>query len=1230
MMKFVGLAVVLFLSLTASASLLRGDQSLPSSSESVNDVVRKLLVDADRSKRCFEDGSNKGLSRPHDADFYENPWLRNADRGDWGKCLPEEVFGVLCVHETAHGTNDGNYQPSDGPMHDAPAQLLFLKLQELHDKYCVHVDVKIPDDVQEKFNDFFFARNMYALGGPSTGGAHDFSVVVEPFNVSGVVRKKYVVNGVRQPVLSMTRGSTYVFDQSDPSNVNHPLLVRISTNIPAANVVRVGTPGSTGAQTTITVADDAPDEMTYYCEYHEGMGTTITVNEPSRRLHDITEITYEMACEGDYSQNPRMALQMGLYCLLGFLDQSIDTSLVRRAYGLSKTCDTIMRHGMRHQNYPEVYYPPYGFCNSNAVEDTCAVHPYIRTDGVNTCSKYCESFEGLECKSAAVNHWGDPCNPLRGWSCDEPAMDNNLLCTCGAAPAAPEHTNPLSNACAKQLLPSSNPPRKFCGQDMEEDTCTTVSYLRNYENDTCDSYCLDHGLECVAAWDDSGCVGFKEYSCDDAASSYMLCTCRSPAVEVDESTVTPNCEQYCALENKVCLSASSTPVEDCLVDGSPCQDANDFATQLEYVCGEDIERPDVVDEMNTETCNRMAFMRDVVTRPTTYCPPNTLSPAENDTCTVLANVYHMSSDLSGRTCDAFCESFPGLKCVAAADEQSNQCVVREQLQCSDPKSSDLLCTCAIDESAMTAANELSDTVIGPACENMALSSTKYKPRISRVCESHNADNTCTVVAYLRDLDVRSCDEFCDSYHGMECVAASEDRYGTCTVQSSVECSSVTTGNDLLCTCGFKTNSSRSEYFDMAPVFEQNAVRTCPAYDNAINSEGKEYHTNENQRSYDMVVLGLDVDEESGAPKVTDINVRKDFSNSDLDTYNTAHVEACDGLESLIREGDPEEKCSFGHRLDKSQNCYGKVYGQNYEEASAACEARGGHIARVDSVDEFLLLKSIFGNQKFNIGLHDVGGRDWEWNGYPGESVDPYSSTYSSFPLASNEREDCVELNLGSNKMVGKWCFERETYLCEGVADSATGLGGDLLADEGGFCLWYLDDPDLELPDDESGGFQNTELAHFLLFDEDKTTRKYIELYDTLYSASGIRGHAENEANWDKFTYRLLGVDSDEPLVDKVHHDKDYHCHFSPTNFGMARIYIQQHMLERIYPGAMHKHCFCGYKHLGHFVTRCDCTRSGERNGQCQEHHRNLLFEETYRQTGEYVRCNNGNCDDASP
>lgn len=86
----------LLLVTVVSSTFLRGHATgVASDKLTVHETVRKLLVDADRSKRCFEDGRNRGMSQPHDADFNENPWLRNNDRGDWGKCLPEEVFGVL-------------------------------------------------------------------------------------------------------------------------------------------------------------------------------------------------------------------------------------------------------------------------------------------------------------------------------------------------------------------------------------------------------------------------------------------------------------------------------------------------------------------------------------------------------------------------------------------------------------------------------------------------------------------------------------------------------------------------------------------------------------------------------------------------------------------------------------------------------------------------------------------------------------------------------------------------------------------------------------------------------------------------------------------------------------------------------------------------------------------------------------------------------------------------------
>ena len=91
---------------------------------------------------------------------------------------------------------------------------------------------------------------------------------------------KYYIDGVQQATVNLTEGNTYRFDQSDSSNGSptHPL--RFSTTSDGTwgggseyttGVVTVGTPGTAGAYTQITVAASAPT-LYYYCSNHSGMG----------------------------------------------------------------------------------------------------------------------------------------------------------------------------------------------------------------------------------------------------------------------------------------------------------------------------------------------------------------------------------------------------------------------------------------------------------------------------------------------------------------------------------------------------------------------------------------------------------------------------------------------------------------------------------------------------------------------------------------------------------------------------------------------------------------------------------------------------------------------------------------------------------------------------------------------------------------------------------------------
>ena len=94
---------------------------------------------------------------------------------------------------------------------------------------------------------------------------------------------KYAIDGstaTADVTLYLAEGGTYVFDQSDNSNSNHPL--RFSTTANGTHsggseyttgVTVTGVPGNPGAKTTIIVADSAPT-LYYYCTNHSNMGWT--------------------------------------------------------------------------------------------------------------------------------------------------------------------------------------------------------------------------------------------------------------------------------------------------------------------------------------------------------------------------------------------------------------------------------------------------------------------------------------------------------------------------------------------------------------------------------------------------------------------------------------------------------------------------------------------------------------------------------------------------------------------------------------------------------------------------------------------------------------------------------------------------------------------------------------------------------------------------------------------
>ena len=88
----------------------------------------------------------------------------------------------------------------------------------------------------------------------------------------------FVFGSDSRPAVTFRRGNTYVFDQSDSSNVGHQIAIRETDGTAWTDgVTTTGTLG-TDSTTTFVVPDDAPDGLQYYCVAHGiSMGNDITI-----------------------------------------------------------------------------------------------------------------------------------------------------------------------------------------------------------------------------------------------------------------------------------------------------------------------------------------------------------------------------------------------------------------------------------------------------------------------------------------------------------------------------------------------------------------------------------------------------------------------------------------------------------------------------------------------------------------------------------------------------------------------------------------------------------------------------------------------------------------------------------------------------------------------------------------------------------------------------------------
>ena len=102
----------------------------------------------------------------------------------------------------------------------------------------------------------------YALNaGGDTGVGYD-EILVSILNYAG--QNRYTINGLQAPTITLSRGGTYRFDQSDATNAGQTLGFRTIAGVNyTTGVTTVGTAGSAGAYTEIVVGFDTPVDLRY-------------------------------------------------------------------------------------------------------------------------------------------------------------------------------------------------------------------------------------------------------------------------------------------------------------------------------------------------------------------------------------------------------------------------------------------------------------------------------------------------------------------------------------------------------------------------------------------------------------------------------------------------------------------------------------------------------------------------------------------------------------------------------------------------------------------------------------------------------------------------------------------------------------------------------------------------------------------------------------------------------
>lgn len=141
------------------------------------------------------------------------------------------------------------------------------------------------------------------------------------------------------PEITLTAGETYVFDQSDASNNNHPIRFADSNGGLYSNgVTTSATPGQPGATVTFTVPSYGYTTMKYVCQVHgTGMGHTIYVKASTDSVNTATTQKFQMCYDVSDAESNAATTKYRMVTVSDSLSPSISltggTVTIERAIG---------------------------------------------------------------------------------------------------------------------------------------------------------------------------------------------------------------------------------------------------------------------------------------------------------------------------------------------------------------------------------------------------------------------------------------------------------------------------------------------------------------------------------------------------------------------------------------------------------------------------------------------------------------------------------------------------------------------------------------------------------------------------------------------------------------------------------------------------------------------------------------------------------------------------------